>query len=196
MRGQTSHNHGSRGQRRRRRAKHLGPSLGTVVVPWTAKPGDRTDAAYAKAFPQLMRAGPVYGRSPAVAPREHFVHPDSIVAAIEDHVLKKGTEVIILDPLTGLLIQAGLFPLMARSAREATEISRLFDPSDGVLIPIRALQPTIGPNQYRCSMCLEICDKKQSEEEALAELARDFPGFTQAESDIVCDDCYRMVMGE
>lgn len=52
------------------------------------------------------------------------------------------------------------------------------------------------PNKiYHCEKCGEDFEGTQSEEEALEELAGRFPGYTQEDCDIVCDDCYKILCG-
>lgn len=48
---------------------------------------------------------------------------------------------------------------------------------------------------YKCAICGGVFDKDWSEEEALAQKEKVFPGKPLAECDLVCDDCYKMVMG-
>lgn len=51
---------------------------------------------------------------------------------------------------------------------------------------------TINPglNQYRCAQCKGIFDKGWSDEDALEEKNRHFPGTPVEDCVIVCDDCY------
>jgi hypothetical protein len=49
----------------------------------------------------------------------------------------------------------------------------------------------VGPNQYRCEVCEGVFDKGWSDEEASAELAETFQGFSEDECGMVCDDCYK-----
>lgn len=50
---------------------------------------------------------------------------------------------------------------------------------------------------YTCAMCRETFDYAWTDEEAEAEYQGDFPDESAAEveRDIVCDGCYRKVMG-
>lgn len=48
-----------------------------------------------------------------------------------------------------------------------------------------------GPNQYKCDACGGVFDKGWTDEKAAAELGEKFPGFTQEDCDVVCDDCFK-----
>jgi hypothetical protein len=53
----------------------------------------------------------------------------------------------------------------------------------------------IPETHYQCEMCGEIFKKDRSEDEAIAEaLANGFD--LNDDIAVVCDDCYRLVMGE
>lgn len=57
----------------------------------------------------------------------------------------------------------------------------------------------VGPNQYRCAQCRGVFEKGWSDEEAAAEADDNFPGLMTAdpgERAVVCDDCYKAMMGE
>jgi hypothetical protein len=58
--------------------------------------------------------------------------------------------------------------------------------------------PVYGPlarNEYRCDACGGIYSHGWTEEEARAEQAATFPWLQPEDATIVCDDCYRAVMG-
>lgn len=50
--------------------------------------------------------------------------------------------------------------------------------------------------EFRCAICGGVFTKGWSEEEAIAEMKRDFPNFDLEQCDVVCDDCYRDIMEE
>lgn len=52
-----------------------------------------------------------------------------------------------------------------------------------------------SPNEYTCAMCGNTYTKAWSDEEAKAELEENFPDFEADACDIMCDDCYKRVMG-
>ncbi len=47
----------------------------------------------------------------------------------------------------------------------------------------------IGPNEYRCSACGGIFENGWSDEEALAESKKLWPGVQPEECVEICDDC-------
>jgi hypothetical protein len=47
---------------------------------------------------------------------------------------------------------------------------------------------------FTCSRCKGTFEKGWSEEEAAAELARDFAGHRQEDCDELCEDCYQRFM--
>lgn len=49
------------------------------------------------------------------------------------------------------------------------------------------------PSTYTCSACGETYEKGWTDEEADAEYAEEFNGYT-GPCEIVCDDCYQAVM--
>lgn len=49
----------------------------------------------------------------------------------------------------------------------------------------------VGPNQFRCEACLGVFEKNLSDEEAEAQLAKEFPGSSPRDCGLVCDDCYK-----
>ena len=51
------------------------------------------------------------------------------------------------------------------------------------------------PNEFQCSICNEIYEKEWTEEEALQELDENFPGYSKDDCGIVCDDCYKKIIG-
>jgi hypothetical protein len=46
---------------------------------------------------------------------------------------------------------------------------------------------------YKCSECGGVYESEWTEEEANAELERDFPGTSIEECDVVCDNCYQII---
>ena len=50
------------------------------------------------------------------------------------------------------------------------------------------------PSEFQCAGCGEVYEKGCTDEEALAELARDFPGMSPDQMVILCDDCDKAVM--
>lgn len=48
--------------------------------------------------------------------------------------------------------------------------------------------------EFKCAMCKKHFEKTCSEEEAVAELQKTFPGFTPDDCDVVCDDCFNLFM--
>jgi hypothetical protein len=49
-------------------------------------------------------------------------------------------------------------------------------------------------NEYRCAVCGGVFTKGWSEEEAVAEMQRDFPDYDLEQCDVVCDGCYREIL--
>lgn len=47
-------------------------------------------------------------------------------------------------------------------------------------------------NEYICAVCGEIFEKGQSDEDALEELNKNYPDFSQEECELVCEDCYQI----
>ena len=43
---------------------------------------------------------------------------------------------------------------------------------------------------YTCAVCGGIFEKGQTDEEAEEELKKNYPGFTIADCELTCDDCY------
>ena len=54
-------------------------------------------------------------------------------------------------------------------------------------------EPAVCPNQYCCAACGEVFDKGWTDEEAVAELAKAFPGSDKSECSMVCEGCYWMI---
>lgn len=48
---------------------------------------------------------------------------------------------------------------------------------------------------YTCAVCEEECFSTRPDTDARNELAKDFPDIPTSECAIVCDDCYKLVMG-
>lgn len=48
---------------------------------------------------------------------------------------------------------------------------------------------------YQCAMCKTVFETGWTDEEATAELGDQFPGHDKSNCDVVCDDCYKLVMG-
>jgi hypothetical protein len=51
-------------------------------------------------------------------------------------------------------------------------------------------------NEYQCCVCGGTFLKTVSDEEVIAELTRDFPGYSVEECGLVCDDCYKRNIDE
>lgn len=51
----------------------------------------------------------------------------------------------------------------------------------------------LQPNEYRCAMCGHIYTKAITDEEAMAETQAHWPGVTQEDCAVLCDDCYQKV---
>ncbi len=51
------------------------------------------------------------------------------------------------------------------------------------------------PDTYQCDACGGVFDKAWSDEEAGAERDKNFPGLEPEDQAVVCDDCYRKMMG-
>ena len=49
-------------------------------------------------------------------------------------------------------------------------------------------------NEYKCAVCQNVYEKGQTDEEAQVELENNFGHFELEECDIVCDDCYKIIM--
>jgi len=49
----------------------------------------------------------------------------------------------------------------------------------------------LKPNEYRCALCQGVFDKGWTDEEAQAELQRDFGNVPTESQMTVCDDCYQ-----
>ncbi len=50
-------------------------------------------------------------------------------------------------------------------------------------------------NTFECVVCGGVFEKGWTEEEALSELSETFPGIPQDECSVVCDDCYKRMVG-
>ncbi len=53
----------------------------------------------------------------------------------------------------------------------------------------------LRPDEFRCEMCGRIFPKGWSEEEAAAEMARNFNEEPKDDDAILCDDCYKRAVG-
>ncbi len=51
------------------------------------------------------------------------------------------------------------------------------------------------PDTYQCAACDGVFDKCWSDDEAAAERDENFPGLEPEDQAVVCDDCYRKMMG-
>jgi hypothetical protein len=51
-------------------------------------------------------------------------------------------------------------------------------------------------HKYKCDMCKGEFESDRPQEEALAELKRDFGDVSTEQCDQVCDDCYQQVSPE
>jgi hypothetical protein len=51
------------------------------------------------------------------------------------------------------------------------------------------------PHMYFCEQCRMTFPKGWSDEEQAAEAAENFPGLPPEHAAVVCDDCYREIMG-
>jgi len=134
----------------------------------------------------------VYGRSPVEQIRRQI---EKIVAGAM--ILDPLSMILAgdIDPVTGVVTldrPSAIFAQSRVSIAEAKIERKVEDLVRSVLIDDT---PGLKPNQYQCTMCREIFDK-EPEDEALAELELEFPGFTPTECGLVCDDCFKMVMGE
>ena len=47
---------------------------------------------------------------------------------------------------------------------------------------------------YRCAACRVVFEKGWSDDESLAEAATEFPDVPIEETDLVCDDCYKVMV--
>jgi hypothetical protein len=54
--------------------------------------------------------------------------------------------------------------------------------------------PDTPSNTYTCALCGGTFEKGLTDEEALAEKDALFPGVPLEDCDIVCDDCFHMMM--
>ena len=61
-------------------------------------------------------------------------------------------------------------------------------------IPSGKMDVHAGTRTFTCAICNGEFEKGWSEEEAEAELSKNFPGFNKEECDQVCDDCYKKFM--
>ena len=50
--------------------------------------------------------------------------------------------------------------------------------------------------KYTCALCGKEFVSEWSEEDALSEVAQNFPGYDKSECDVVCDDCYKQFAEE
>ena len=51
------------------------------------------------------------------------------------------------------------------------------------------------PDTYQCAACDGVFGKCRSDEEAAAERDENFPDLEPEDEAVVCDDCYRKMMG-
>lgn len=49
-------------------------------------------------------------------------------------------------------------------------------------------------NEYKCALCKEVFNKGWSDEEAQAEALEVFGEIPQDQQEVVCDDCYKMMI--
>lgn len=54
----------------------------------------------------------------------------------------------------------------------------------------------MSKNEFTCYACSETFEKGWSDEEAMAEFGSTFPSADLEECSVVCDDCYKKIMGE
>jgi hypothetical protein len=61
---------------------------------------------------------------------------------------------------------------------------------------LKSKEYIVGPNQFRCEKCEGIFNKSWTDEEAKAEQEKNgFGDIPEAHMAVVCDDCYRSIMG-
>lgn len=53
----------------------------------------------------------------------------------------------------------------------------------------------VMPYKFTCACCHETFDEGWSREEAIAEKEKNFGGLTLEKFAVVCDDCYKKIMG-
>ena len=53
----------------------------------------------------------------------------------------------------------------------------------------------LKPNEYKCAKCGGIFQNDWSEKGALLEQSENFPGVGVEDCEVVCDDCYKLLMG-
>ena len=51
------------------------------------------------------------------------------------------------------------------------------------------------PNTSQCGACNGVFDKGWSDDDAVREWRENFPGLEPEDQAVVCDDCYRKMMG-
>jgi DNA-directed RNA polymerase subunit RPC12/RpoP len=51
-------------------------------------------------------------------------------------------------------------------------------------------------NQYKCAVCGGVFDKVWSDEEAMEEYHKEFPGVPDEDREIVCDDCWNEITAQ
>lgn len=49
--------------------------------------------------------------------------------------------------------------------------------------------------EYTCDSCHEVFEEGWTDEEASAEFCKSFPEHDIRDAAVVCDDCYKMLMG-
>lgn len=174
MRGHTSHGHDTRGQRRRRRARS------SLIV----SPG------YLSNFERLFPGATIIDRTVTFAPAPI---PDILSFFSPGARFEPGDgELSIVSDEPGT-IAGTLHTATFRELVEAMGGDRVTYEGFGTTPPA---MPVIGPNEYQCARCRKILPKGWSEEEAQAELKREFPGIEPPDCVIVCDDCYKLTMSE
>ena len=66
-----------------------------------------------------------------------------------------------------------------------------------MIIETTQLEPTgIKPIEYTCVICGGVFLNGWSEEEANAEFAKNYPSSDINDTEVVCDDCYKLIEKE
>jgi hypothetical protein len=49
------------------------------------------------------------------------------------------------------------------------------------------------PDEYRCSACGHVFTKRWSDDDAMDEMSKTFPGVKISQCVLVCDDCFKKI---
>lgn len=186
MNGLTSHAHArSTGKRRRARTRHLrAPSERPGMAPSTTQTGFIPAGGRPLQILRVPTGPMTFNRA---------------VTLIIDDPRSLGN----IWPEVDEMLKRSFYPAKAIAGTElfgaietADREERLARIGAAVHADFGAIEPPApGPNQYRCDICGGIFDKAWTNDDAEAELRRNFPGLKPGDCGITCDNCFDAIMG-